>query len=249
MILWEVLCNARPTNTSAVDFISTLGENFNLAVGGAIKDTFDGLAVRANLVLDGCVRGDQVREVGSSVNHWSAFTFPLFATTLNSPTAPAHRHRAVVASSVATAVRSVLVIGSVLTEDTDELLVATKGQSTILVLQQDSTLRSDLTNVITVVVLNINMIVDLFIALLSNVVTVSESSCSPRRKVGGIFDLVALSVDEVPRCDDTDSHVIDSVLRNGAIQYGDGEVGTPEGSSAVEANVSRHGHVKACKST
>lgn len=141
-----------------------------------------------------------------------------------------------------------MIVSSILSEDSNELLSALERQSTVI-LQQNSSLGSNLADIVTVVVLNINVVVELFITLLSNVVTVSEGAGSPGGKVGSVLDLVVFSVDKVPGSDDTDSHVIDSVLRNGSVQYGDCEVGSPEGGTAVEADVTRHGHIEASKGT
>lgn len=64
-----------------------------------------------------------------------------------------------------------------------------------------------------------------------------------------ILELSVLSVDEVPGSNDTNSHVVDSVLGDGSVQNGDGEVGTPERSLAVEADISGHGHIETSEST
>jgi hypothetical protein len=57
------------------------------------------------------------------------------------------------------------------------------------------------------------------------------------------------SVDKVPCCDDADGHIIKSVLGDGSVQNGDCEVGSPERGTAVEADVTRHGHIQASEGT
>lgn len=68
-----------------------------------------------------------------------------------------------------------MVVGSIFAENTDELFSSFERQ-TALVLQQDSTLGSDLADVVAVVALNIDVRVDLLKAFLGNVVTVSFGS-------------------------------------------------------------------------
>jgi hypothetical protein len=58
--------SAKLTDTGAVDFVGTLGENIDLAVSSTIKDTLNRLAMRADFVLNGGVRCNQVGEVGGS---------------------------------------------------------------------------------------------------------------------------------------------------------------------------------------
>lgn len=79
---------------------------------------------------------------------------------------PSHGKSAVVAATVNTSVGSVWVLASVLTKDSSKLLLAREREGAV-VLEQDSSVGSDLTDRFGVVVADIDMIVDLGVTFLS----------------------------------------------------------------------------------
>lgn len=210
-------------NRNTADVWHATSQGRDLAVGVVIGDRLDELAVASDLSLDGLEGSDEVWELRSSGT-------------------PAHCESAIVASAVGATIWSVLVLRSIRAKDRSELLLASEGEGTS-VLQENSTFDGSLSDVGRVFSLDINVVVDLSVVLRRIEMLESESVLGPRREVWRIVDLVVLTLDIVPGCNDTNGHVIQTPLWDGTVEDGNGQVGSPVALAGVEGSVTRHGHV------
>lgn len=191
------------------------------------EDAFVASSVLDSLVLESSVGGNEVRE-------------------LRSTRSPLHGDGTIVAATVVAPIGALKVGTSVITNNGNELgLVQRKGT---LVLENDGSLGSGFTDVAGVVAADINTQVDLLVTVADGSVAVAELIAGPRRE--GSLDLVleCLANLEV-RSHDTHNHVVHSVGGNGAVEDGDGQVGTPVAETSVEHGVTGHGHVEAGNSS
>jgi hypothetical protein len=79
------------------------------------------------------------------------------------------------------------------------------------------------------------------------IMLVSIGVKGPGREVRRVFDLVLITSNVVPSCNNAGGHVIESPCWHGSVQYSNGQVGAPVAGSTVEANVTRHAHVHSCE--
>lgn len=212
----------------ASDVRNATSKSGDLGVCVVVNDRLDGAAVAPDLSLDGFQRSDQVWE-------------------LSSTRSPAHGQSAVVTSTIGASVRSVLVLASIGSKDSGELLLASQRQRTG-VLEQDCALDSCLADVACMLATDVDVLIDQSVVLLGVEVLESKGVLGPRGEVWCILDLVLVTANVVPRGDNADSHVVDTPLWDGAVEDSDGQVGTPVRGHGVEGHITGHGHVETGKS-
>ena len=174
-----------------------------------------------------------------------------------------HGEGTIVASLVVAAVGTCWVAASIVTEDTDLLLATTQWQGAIGVLQQNRGLLTDATDDRTMVILNVDMLIDqcnctVFVTW----VLVIECFVAPRIKIGGNVDIITalcqypgastISEDDllahvVIRSHDTNGRIIKTVLRDRTVQNSDSEICAPVRSTRIEDCITGHAHVETCK--
>ena len=191
------------------------------------KDAFVASSILDSLVLKCGVGGNEVRE-------------------LRSTGSPLHGDGTVVAATVVAAVGALEVGTSIITNNGNELGLVQR-QST-LILEDDGSLGSGFTDVAGVVAANINTQVDLLVTVADGSVAEAELIAGPRRERSLDLVLEGLANLEVSS-HDTHNHVVHSVGGNGAVEDGEGQVGTPVAETGVEHGVTGHGHVEAGNSS
>lgn len=204
--------------------VADLGsEGIDPVVVPVISDPVNDTVVLVDLVLNGSKRRNEVREVGRSRS-------------------PTHGEGAVGAAAVIAAVRARLRVASIATENAEELLLASERESAVDVLQEDSRLGCGLTNVLGVVGTDVDVLVDKAEVGLTAGVSIAVGVKGPGVEVGRAVVLVAVGVEVSGH--DTGGSIVDTPLRNGAVDDSKSQVGTPEGGTGAEDGVTRHGHIQ-----
>lgn len=95
---------------------------------------------------------------------------------------------------------------------------------------------------------DLDMVVDLLVIFLRDEVLVSESVLCPGREVGRVLHHIAWAIHVVVPSHDTHGHVVQSPLRDCAVEDSNCEVRAPVCVTRVECSVTGHGHVETSQS-
>ena len=183
-------------------------ERVDLVVGVVVGDgLYHAVAVCDDFVLNGCFGGNQKGEIGGSA-------------------APTHTESAVVAATVGAAVWPEVIIAGVISKDScKSLSCCRERKGTVVVLEQNSTCCSLSANLGGMVLLYIDVGVDQDL-----VGTCVEMLWAVTVECPGVevdWDLIFVTTDIVPCCDDAGRHVVDAPFGDCAVQDCNGEIGAP----------------------
>jgi hypothetical protein len=123
------------------NFGHTLGQSVDLREGSVVGDRLVGTVSRRDFVLDGSIGADEVREVSLS-------------------TTPTNTEGADITAMVSAAIWSERIWASVFANDSGQLLFVCEWQGALSVLKQDCRSSTDVTDKLSMLLTDINMLVD-----------------------------------------------------------------------------------------